>query len=367
MHRKVCHVTTVHGSWDNRIYHKECKTLASMGYDVTLIAPHGKDEFVGGVQILNIRREVSRLKRMFWVSPVLAFFKAMQVKAELYHFHDPELMPMGVLLRLCGKKVVYDVHENTAGSILTKPYMPFVMRKYVSGLIHFLEHTVSRCYSAMVVARPDIGENFKDQKCTVVRNFPILSVAEGEGGLPIEKSKKAVVYVGGMTRIRGTKQLVDAFENIPDAELWLVGSFSEADLKEECIVSPGWKNVRYLGNVQPYQVFQIVRQADIGIITFLPAPNHLTTLATKPFEYMACGLPMIMSDFEYWRYTFGDLSDYVDPADSKSISVTVNNMLKDPERMKHMGEAGKARVYSEFNWELESLHLKELYRDLVGV
>lgn len=364
---KVCHITTVHNSLDNRIFYKECQTLASFGYDVTLIAPHKQNEIVDNIKMVCIPRVENRIKRMLWVSTVKAFMSAFSVNADIYHFHDPELIPTGLLLRLMGKKVVYDVHENTAGSILTKPYIPKAFRKFVSKTIDLVEHTFSSCFSAIVVARPDIGEKIGVNNCVVVRNFPILSVASQATGETIPKSKKAVVYVGGMTRIRGTKELVNAFADVTDAELWLLGPFSEPDLKIECMNSPGWKNVRYFGNVPPYKVFEIIHQADVGIITFLPAPNHLTTLATKPFEYMACGLPMIMSDFEYWQNTFGELSLYVDPANSAGISAAVNKLVKDEAKMKAMGAAGKFRVLNEFNWELESLRLKKLYTELAGV
>ena len=132
---KVCHITTVHTPFDIRIFQKECKTLAREGYDVILIAQNKKNEIVDQVKIVALPKEKNRIHRMF-ILTLKTFWYALRQKADLYHFHDPELLPIGVLLKLfTGKKIIYDVHEDYVKQMLCKPYIPRIARKSVALLI----------------------------------------------------------------------------------------------------------------------------------------------------------------------------------------------------------------------------------------
>ena len=107
----VCILTSVHPAFDVRIYHKEAKTLVQAGYNVTLIAQNNKDEIVDGVNIIALPKPKNRFVRIFGLT-WRVFCLALGQHAGVYHFHDPELIFIGVLLRLLGKKVIYDVHED---------------------------------------------------------------------------------------------------------------------------------------------------------------------------------------------------------------------------------------------------------------
>jgi len=104
-------LTTVHVPFDGRIFHKEAKSLARAGYDVVLIARHTKAETIDGVRIVPVPEPRSRFRRMTSVTWKL-YRQAVREDADVYHFHDPELMIVGLLLKVRGKKVVWDVHEH---------------------------------------------------------------------------------------------------------------------------------------------------------------------------------------------------------------------------------------------------------------
>src|SRR6516164_7076964 len=97
--RRVVHLTSVHPPFDVRIFQKECKSIVRAGYDVTLIASHDRDETRDGIRLKAIPKQSGRFSRMtrgVWS----AYREAVRQNADLYHFHDPELIPAGLLLQM---------------------------------------------------------------------------------------------------------------------------------------------------------------------------------------------------------------------------------------------------------------------------
>jgi len=360
---KVAHITSVHPKNDNRIFYKECITLANNGYDISLIIAGTKSKILNDVKIVGYEKaKGGRVKRMIQTSFFRMIKVCQEVNADVYHFHDPELMFVGLYLKAKGKKVIYDIHENNPASILSKPYIKSkLLRLALSHLFSITEQISVRFFDALVTARPDITERFRHKNMITLRNFPIL-INIGEKDLLIEKSKPSVIYVGGMHTQRGIHELLNAFEMLDEYELWLLGPIVDESLKVR--IESGCKNAKYLGIVEAYEVFNYINKSDIGIITFLEEPNHINTLATKPFEYMACGKPMIMSNFSYWKDTFNESSLYVDPSNPKDIAQKIQKLLNDKNLLKSMGTLNGNLSKSEYNWEKESQKLLDLYRSL---
>ncbi len=357
---KVCHITTVHPKNDNRIYYKECTTLKNNGHDVTLIVAGEIDQEIEGIKIIGLNKHNSRLKRFFKTSIYEVLKTVHKVNADIYHFHDPELIFMGLILKLKGKKVIYDIHENNSAAIMSKPYIKSKLaKKVISSFFNLFEKSAVRCFDGIVTARPDITEKFNHKKIITLRNFPILTKSSDDDINKTIKEKKSVIYVGVMTEIRGIETLLDAFNEMPEFELWLLGIIRGDFLSKK--IENSNENVKYLGIVEPFEVFHHIQKSDAGIITFLPVPNHIRTLATKPFEYMACGKPMIMSNFEYWKNTFGDSSLYVDPNNKDEIIKATRLLLNDDEMLDKMAKKNAKLSKEKYNWEVESKKLIDLY------
>lgn len=358
-------MTTVHRYNDNRVFYKECFFLSNNGYEISLLVAGENSRLENGINIIGFEKEKSRIKRYFKTSFLDVIKFALKEQADLYHFHDPELIFAGLYLKLKGKKVIYDIHENNPASILSKPYIKSnLFKKLISSLFNTVEQVSVKFFDALVTARPDITKQFKHKNIITLRNFPILPKEEDIKEIEIKKTKPSVIFVGGMSNIRGTNQLIDAFEKLDEYELWLLGPITDKSIQKR--IDKGCKNVKYLGFVNAKEIFSYINLADIGIVTFLPVPNHITTLATKPFEYMACGKPMIMSDFEYWRETFKESSLYVNPSNPDSIAKSIKELIDDKNRMQKMSMLNKKLIQTEYNWEKEVEKLFSLYDKLLG-
>src|SRR5258708_31605038 len=108
---KIVHLTSVHTAFDVRVVHKEGKSLERSGKHVVLIVPQHRDEVVDSVEVKGVRISGGRLVRMTRTAWSL-YREALRQNGEVYHFHDPELIPLGLLLTARGKSVGYDIHAD---------------------------------------------------------------------------------------------------------------------------------------------------------------------------------------------------------------------------------------------------------------
>ena len=379
---KVCILSTVHPAFDDRIFHKEAKTLAQAGYDVTLIAQHDGDTEVEGVRIIGLSKPKNRFTRIL-ILTWRAFWLALRQRADIYHFHDPELLPWGALLRLTTRaRCIYDVHENVKKQILNKVWLSPWTRKLLSWAYMLVERTCLPLINEIVIAEDSYSANYRGQRDVIaLRNYPILTYMEAYTD-DIKSDKWAddtfkVVYVGGITKLRGALELVEALKGIVtdghrEAVLNLIGPVIPIGLKNELKSSIQKynleRNVRIPGAVPHEKVFGILTQSHIGIAVLHPDPNYLESLPVKLFEYMAAGLPVIASNFPLWKEIVegNECGLTVDPLDPKEIAQAIEYLITHPEEARVMGESGRRAVIEKYNWETEGRKLLELYEKILG-
>lgn len=366
-HAKIVHLTSAHPRSDTRILLKECASLAQHGHDVALVVADGQgEETVNGVRIVDIGpKGTSRLKRMLKTTGRV-FRKAMELDADLYHLHDPELLPVGLKLKRHGKRVVFDSHEHVARQIMSKYYLAKWLRPIVARMYQAFEFFAVKRVDAVVAATPDILKHFDGRTdCSAgVYNYPMST--ELWAKTANETKGRIICYVGGMTRIRGLKELVQAMEFV-DGELHLAGKISESALEDELKTLPGWSKVVQRGFLNRQEVGSLLSRSALGIVTFLSAPNHMFCLPTKLFEYASAGLPVVASDFPLIRQIIDedDFGVCVDPSDPQTIAAAINSLLDDPEKARRMGENGRRAVETKYNWQTEERKLFALYERLL--
>jgi glycosyltransferase involved in cell wall biosynthesis len=363
--RKIVHLTSAHSPFDIRIFHKECVTLAKKGYEVVLVAPHSQDEIVQGVQIRGVPQSANRIQRMIR-TPWWVLKKALEERGDLYQFHDPELLPVGFVLRLTGKIVVYDAHEEVPEDILTKSYIPRFTRRTVAWLAGVMELTLTFFLGGVVAATAAIARRFPPEKTALVQNFPTNLNSEPVPSRPHPERPPVVLYIGGITLIRGIKEMIQAMTFLPgdlNAKLVLAACFSPPELEEEVRQMPGWSHIECVGWQSMPKMAELLGQARVGLVLFHPVPNHTEAQPHKLFEYMSAGVPIVASDFPLWRKIIGDAQCglLVDPLKPCAIAEAIQWLLEHPEEGEAMGRRGQLAVKSVYNWDNESQQLLNLY------
>lgn len=373
---KVCIITSVNPPFDIRIFHKEAQTLVQAGYKVVLITPHDKEsESVKGVYIIGLPRYERRFYRPLNWWRIL--WKALRQKADVYHFHNPELLPVGLLIKLLsGRPVIYDVHEHYPERILTKEWIPACLRRVTSVLFRYLENSLASFIDALVVVNEKMAERFSG-KSRVVTVANYSRIEEKASGRTVEATYELrrgsyLVYVGLIGGDRGISQCIQAFKALKyyDLDLVCAGRVDETVPPELKAILDGVTPVpgfHYLG-LLPYEAIPgLLQNALAGLLCFQPTPNNILGTPNKLFEYMGAGIPVIASDFFYIRDVVNsvDCGILVDPTSTEAISAAMHYLLTHPDEAVKKGDNGRRAVEKKYNWESEGRKLLRLYEELL--
>ena len=367
----IAHLTSVHFRYDPRVFLKECAGLARAGHSVFLVVADGKgDETRNGVRIVDAGpRHGSRLLRMTGtVSRV--YGKAREIPADAYHIHDPELLPAAMLLRLGGKLVVYDVHEDYSTAVLEKGYIPMPLRRALSWGIRRLEPLAASPFP-VVIAEKYYAERFPEG--VPILNYPLREeLVPGESAVPELPPFPRLLYTGNITEARGAANHVSLLKACPGFHLFMVGRCSPdlaARLRAQAGEDAPRLHIVGEGQSVPFGTILGYYAAGgwtAGLALFPPSVHYERKELTKFFEYMSFGIPVLASAFPAWK----DLVEgngcglCVDPADRAAAAAAVAEMAGGGAAAKAMGGRGRAAVEERFNWDREEAKLLALYGSL---
>jgi glycosyltransferase involved in cell wall biosynthesis len=364
-------MTSVHPPTDNRIYHKMCRSLTDAGFAVTLVAAESRHKPpASAVRLVTVPKAKGRLGRMLWTA-MRVCRAALRERADIYHFHDPELIPWGFLMRALGRRVVYDAHENLPAMLRDRHYLPPVIRPVLAAAVGFAERFLARFFSAVCAATPVIAARLKNSRLTVIQNFPTDRELGDAVATAYEARKYDLIYVGSITVVRGIKEVLAALlalNRTRPTTLQLVGSVAPSSLLDELKADPAWAHVAYHGQLGRAESQAMMRQSRVGLVVLRPAANYLDSYPTKMFEYLAAGAPVLASDFTLWRSIVerSNCGVVVDPLDPDAIAAAAARLLGAPVEADAMGRRGRDMVLRDFRWLNEERKLVALYRELLG-
>jgi glycosyltransferase involved in cell wall biosynthesis len=338
-----------------RIFVKECRSLAEAGFETYLVAP-GECRIIDNVTIVGVgEKPANRVKRMFLFSRTV-IEAALKLNCDLYHLHDPELLPHAKRIKKNGKIVVFDSHEDVPAQILSKHWISKWLRKLISSLYRRIEDRSLYFLDAVVAATNYIGQQFdgRAKQVAVVNNYPRLDDIVYQEK-PFEERPKIACYVGGISAMRGEEVMKEAVRSL-DLKLVIAG---DHEVKVE-------NNTHYVGRLTRTEVNSLYATSRVGFVLFFPEPNHINAQPNKLFEYMAAGLPFVASNFELWKsiikkYPCGIC---VNPENVEEVRNACNLLVNNPKLAENMGRLGRKAVVNDYNWDNEVVSLIQLYMKL---
>lgn len=360
---KICHVTSAHQRYDGRIFRKECCTLAKAGNLCFLVVNDNlPDEKKQGVNIVSTGLEVKSRKDRFFKSHSLIIDKIKLIDADIYHFHDPDLLSVANRVKHWGKKVIFDFHENVSEQIMDKYWIPKIARKFVRGVYDIYETTSARKYDYLITVTPRLVEKLKgkNQKIEMITNFPIV---DNSHSMPAFNNHN-ICFAGGISTQWCHENILDAIKDIDECNYLLAGGV-EDDYLEVLKRKEGWEKVTYLGVVAFEKVKNIYETSTIGmalnISTQIGKEGSLGN--TKLFEYMLAGIPVICSDNVLWKSIVeeNNCGIAVDPHDVNEIRKAIIFLIENRDIAVQMGKKGREAALEKYNWSIEAEKLISLY------
>jgi len=363
---KVCILSTSHAVGDDRVFHKEATSLAKAGYEVSLVVQHDREEVIDSVRIIPLRQARTRFGR-YVTGCLRALVLALRARADLYHLHDPELVAVGVLLKLARKRVIYDAHEDYEQKLLSRP-LPKMIRGLVARAWGVWERCASRLFDHVITADSHTQLKFPASRTTVIANYPPLKFAALENGKRHEGDFR-VMYVGGLGDDRGIGKLVEAIGRVrsENARLHVAGAAPNPEYAGALSRHP---RVSYHGKLPWEQVKPLLATGHVGAVVLQPVPAYLYCPGEniiKLFEYMAVGLPVLISSFPKLKALIEtiDAGIAVDPTSPEEIARAIDYLHDNPEVWRRMSENGRRAVLERYNWEHEEKKLLDLYARLL--
>lgn len=364
----VCIITAVHHADDARILHKQAMSLSRAGMQVRLLAPTRPCGDTGPVTVITVPLPRPRALRMT-VGAARLLGQALRSRAPVCHIHDPELLPVALCLRLLGRRVVYDIHEDYPRQMLSKHYLAPALRRPAAALISAIERLAAGYCDGFVAATESIAARFPPGRTAIVRNYPVLP-APGLVPRPFATPPFRVVHLAGrLSADRGITTLVQALGRLDDRfQLVLAGRFEPAAYHDELASLPGWRRVRLIRPVPHQRVGRIYARCSAGAVCLLPLPRYRVSLPVKLFEFMAAGLPVVVSDFPLLRRIVAEsgCGICIDPQRPDAVADALRQLAADPERAAAMGAAGMRATRDRYHWQTEASALLRLYARLAA-
>lgn len=358
---KICHVISGYFRNDARVFLRQCLSLKHAGFEVSLLTNDGAgDEVLQGIPIVDCKLHWPQRWKVLARAAHQFMPEAVELDADVYQLHSPELLPMVGRLQALGKAVVYDAHEDLPRHLLEKEWVPNLLRRPLAQCAEWYLNSVLSRVDQVVSPHSHVVEHMrrKIRKGTLVANFPLVQDAAPVTPEEFATRPAVVCYTGTVYSYSNQEATLDAVAKLPGVR-YRVAGYVDAGHLDALAQRPGFGQAEYLGRLNRDDLRQLYLSSIAGLAVYDYKLNlgwRLGSYGTnKVFEYMEAGLPIICTDYTLWR----DIVDryecgiYVEPGSAEGIRAAIEAFDTDRPRAHRMGQNGRRAVLEEFNWASE--------------
>lgn len=368
---------------------REATALADLDYTVTVIAKKELAElqlpsseqvkervFVNRPLKLELPQKITdKIKSSILTKHIpnmLLMFKMIllgrKYDTDIYHAHDLNTLIQGIVcakMRLNRKKLIYDSHEVQTSRTHYSFDKIYKIEKF---LLNFTDEVIVENKT-----RADYHHDLYKELPVAVHNYSELYDIDEVKTFPLRKeynipdNKRVVLYQGGMQDGRGLFKLLEAFVNIDDAVLFMIGDGKERQNLISYHKELGLQNkVVFIERVPYKDLRSYTKAADIGI-QFLENTNfnHYSASSNKLFEYIMAHVPVIGSRLPEIEQVIENekIGLTVEEGNTEELTAALNKLINDDKLRLKFKKNTEAAKY-KYNWENEKDVLKSLYAKL---
>ncbi len=355
---KICQVISGYHRTDARIFQRQCKSLLSAGFEVSILTNDSdNDEVIDGIKIFTCRKKWKNRLKIILFAKKQFYNDAIRVDADIYQLHSPELLGLGRALQKKNKKVIYDAHEDMPRHILEKEWIPNFLRKPLSLVVEQYMNVVLSKYNAIISPHSHVVGYLSciNSNVKLITNFPLIQNRNEFTFEDYLRRGKKMCYTGTVYLYSNQEEILDAISKIKGLNYLVPGYFHPEHLKS-LEVRNGFSKLQFLGRLSSEEMIAFYDQMTIGVVIYnykLNLGYKLGSYGTnKIFEYMEAGLPFICTDYILWKeivdqYNCGIC---VEPGNSEQIENAIKFLIDNPLIAYQMGQNGRKAILNKYNW-----------------
>jgi len=292
----ICHLISGYYRNDARVFERQCKSLHNARKEVCILTNDGEqEEVLDGIKIFTCRIFFSRRIFVLIFATFQFYFKAKKIDADVYQIHSPELIFLGLILKLKGKKIVYDAHEDLPRHILEKEWLfwlPIIFRKLISFFIEkYLIFALKR-YDYVITPHHHVNDQLKKQgiKSSLITNFPIIKTYKKKELRDYLRKENVICYTGTAYSYSNQEEILNAVYELKNVKYKVAGYIESNHLKSLSSLN-GFDSLEYLGRIPWIELNAFYEKTSIGLVIYdykLNLGDKLGSFGTnKIFEYIS--------------------------------------------------------------------------------
>lgn len=349
--------------------------LADLGYEVHLIAADSAQvpyQHGNGVWVHPVPHVESSLKRMARRGQIAKMASALN--PDLYHVHEPELLG-SILTRKGNKPVIFDAHELYVEVLRDREWIPEVLRPFLSQAWDRWERMLVKRCAGLIVVTDGVAAHYRGlhKNMVIVANFPDLTP---HLALPAPKRDGVTcIFSGSLNYNRGLLSILEALAILDkrgtQAKCIIAGKGSAelaGKLESESNRLGIARNVKLMGPYEWADGLKMASEASIGLVPHLAEGNNLVAWPVKMLDYMALGLPLVYSNLPCHEELLAghEVGVPFKAGDPGALATAIEELVRDPEKQKRLGDTGRALTSAKLNWVAEREKLRTLVEGLIG-
>jgi glycosyltransferase involved in cell wall biosynthesis len=304
------------------------------------------------------------IKVVGWYLGVLWALRDMKVAC--FNCHSLSVLPVSVLIKWWKScSLIYEPHELETETSPMKGWRRFLARKIERVLIKFADavcvvnHSIANWYT----------DTYRLKVVWIVKNVPYWvekkSVRKGllRQALNLTKPDTQVfLYQGGLTKGRGVELLIDVFCELPNHQHLVFMGFGELEgyINQYAL---SHSNIHFMPAVPPEVVGNYTVDADVGLsLIENVCLSYYLCLPNKLFEYVACGVPVIVSDFPEMRKFVDECGcGWKVAPEAGALRLLIQSFNETELSTKHVNITRHRQLFS---WQEEEKQLLAMYESL---
>ena len=370
---------------DNRV-RRYAESLVKRGDNVDVISLKlpGQPEFekVRGVNVYRIqKREITEKGKLDYLIRNLKFFirtaiflsiKQFKKRYDLIHVHSiPDFLVFSAIVpKLFGAKLILDIHDIVPEFFASK--FNTSHRSLLYKLLIIAEK-LSTAFSDHVIIANDIWHNkiisrsVNQEKCTAILNYPDDTIFYQRNSNSHDSRKIIFLYPGTLNWHQGLDIAIQALAKVkqlhPNFEFHIYGSGEKKDELKELSRRLGLEsNILFKNGVPLQDLPDVISHADIGLIPKRNDKFGGEAFSTKSLEFMAVGLPVIISKTKIDQYYFNDdIVQFFEPGSSEDLADKIEKLIHN-RKLRERLATNALRFSRDHNWTAK----QSLYFNIVN-